>query len=477
MNTMTKNDTHATIEDVEAEDHHVSQSSILYLLQEASKLALPAKVLDYAETDSAKVPNENPEPRHSLPGSLCPSQFPDKSGEGNSQPSFLGSFSFVHARADSSPWEVMSLINQQCERLLHSRQTDGREEDFTALSNGYPSKSVPVCPTNNRIRSEGSECQEKHACPPAVSLLADSEKRDHGSIVSDIGETIIVKEEVHVAQRTKTVPECTARSTQNVDDEAADAQVNLSDHNYSFLVSTRCRLLNHRQAERVESLCSEVEVEVSPCTESPPQSNQRPASGCQEDRRLPHRKSAEPAPSPSSMTEPGLTLAREGAFKPSFGFTLDCNNNIQPHSPSQTRSHTVHKHRGPGISSATLGLSLPERPLALDHKSLRDQAEGECSGTPKTKAQTQNQTQTQAKVQTAPQPDKQRSRTPRKQAHPSRSADPCDSNLQGVIFNMNTKLDDGTNQCRLLITSNYRYSLVRFICQRNGTGVYPQPCA
>uniref|UniRef100_A0A4W4EC26 Zinc finger GATA like protein 1 n=1 Tax=Electrophorus electricus TaxID=8005 RepID=A0A4W4EC26_ELEEL len=47
-------------------------------------------------------------------------------------------------------------------------------------------------------------------------------------------------------------------------------------------------------------------------------------------------------------------------------------------------------------------------------------------------------------------------RTPRKQAHPARSPDLQDPELQGVTFSMHTELDHNTDQCRLLITSNYR---------------------
>ncbi|XP_051801917.1 GATA-type zinc finger protein 1 [Acanthochromis polyacanthus] len=55
-----------------------------------------------------------------------------------------------------------------------------------------------------------------------------------------------------------------------------------------------------------------------------------------------------------------------------------------------------------------------------------------------------------------------RIKTPRKQPHPSRSADIQDPDFQGVIFRMDTELDDSREQCRLLITS--KYSKVYYIC-------------
>ncbi|XP_054460257.1 GATA-type zinc finger protein 1 [Anoplopoma fimbria] len=52
-----------------------------------------------------------------------------------------------------------------------------------------------------------------------------------------------------------------------------------------------------------------------------------------------------------------------------------------------------------------------------------------------------------------------RTKTPRKQPHPRRSADIQDPDFQGVAFRMDTELDDNRGQCRLLITSKYSKEL------------------
>ncbi|XP_041640156.1 GATA-type zinc finger protein 1 isoform X2 [Cheilinus undulatus] len=54
-----------------------------------------------------------------------------------------------------------------------------------------------------------------------------------------------------------------------------------------------------------------------------------------------------------------------------------------------------------------------------------------------------------------------RSKTPRKQRHPSRSADIQDPDFQGVTFRMDTELDDSKEHCRLLITSKYSGELCK----------------
>ncbi|XP_024145998.1 GATA-type zinc finger protein 1 isoform X1 [Oryzias melastigma] len=56
-----------------------------------------------------------------------------------------------------------------------------------------------------------------------------------------------------------------------------------------------------------------------------------------------------------------------------------------------------------------------------------------------------------------------RTKTRRKQLHPSRSADLQDPNFQGVMFRMDTELDDTREQCRLLITSKYSKELRRSV--------------
>lgn len=49
-----------------------------------------------------------------------------------------------------------------------------------------------------------------------------------------------------------------------------------------------------------------------------------------------------------------------------------------------------------------------------------------------------------------------RTKTPRKQPNPTRSVDIQDPHFQGVTFKMDTELDESREQCRLLITSQYR---------------------
>ncbi|XP_036381100.1 GATA-type zinc finger protein 1 [Megalops cyprinoides] len=93
------------------QDHQVPQSVILYLLQEATKLASPSDSARYASTSHFN--------------SYC--QL-----DSEPQKSYTGSFSVMHSQPSSSPWEVMSLINLQCERLLCP--VDGKDVEMNSVA-------------------------------------------------------------------------------------------------------------------------------------------------------------------------------------------------------------------------------------------------------------------------------------------------------------------------------------------------------
>uniref|UniRef100_A0A8C2BS38 GATA-type domain-containing protein n=1 Tax=Cyprinus carpio TaxID=7962 RepID=A0A8C2BS38_CYPCA len=95
----------------DVQHQHVTQSSILLLLQEATKLAPP---MDDESLSSGPSHVENQDVLSVREDS-----------------EFSGSFSIMHeSERSSSAWEVMRLINQQCERLLQSGCEDGGPVDL-----------------------------------------------------------------------------------------------------------------------------------------------------------------------------------------------------------------------------------------------------------------------------------------------------------------------------------------------------------
>lgn len=120
----------------DVQHQQVTQSTILLLLQEATNLAPPA---DDGSLSSGASHGEN---RDS--GALI------LSGPQDSE--FTGSFSIMRESDCSSAWEVMCLINQQCERLLQTGRPvdlDSSDGTDTVMLSGPPecpavsSSSVP----------------------------------------------------------------------------------------------------------------------------------------------------------------------------------------------------------------------------------------------------------------------------------------------------------------------------------------------
>ncbi|XP_065150020.1 GATA-type zinc finger protein 1 [Paramisgurnus dabryanus] len=108
----------------------VTQSSILYLLQEATKLAAPAG--DHGLSSSAPHGDASCSVR--------------KEPSCSSSSEFTGSFSIMRESVSSNAWEVMRLINQQCEWLL--RSGCGHEEETETDSLGI-TEPVPLAASHS----------------------------------------------------------------------------------------------------------------------------------------------------------------------------------------------------------------------------------------------------------------------------------------------------------------------------------------
>lgn len=103
-----------------AEDSCGSQPSILYLLQEAMQIVTPVTKLD---AGGLKHESKENVVRCNQECFISQNTNSYKQGELETPSSFKGTISVK----SSSPWEVMSLINIQCEKLLHSKQLNGEE--------------------------------------------------------------------------------------------------------------------------------------------------------------------------------------------------------------------------------------------------------------------------------------------------------------------------------------------------------------
>ncbi|XP_063045862.1 GATA-type zinc finger protein 1 [Engraulis encrasicolus] len=237
---------------------------------EASKLVLPPQVQDQ------HIPYDgNPEHRQ-LPPTECMSSslFSDgkREGGGMLEPNVL------LPDQGNSPLEVMHLINQQCERLLHPV---GLGDKATA---GFMTLSTHFCPEKfQHLNSTSSEVVEGLICggeedPRSSSCPShNANKISHDDVFERRNGAAAVEEEETVEGVTAgpTTPDEAVKSS-TVEPEDPQ-QVNLSDHNYSFLVSTECTTGASSSCleDRVELLCAEVVEETS----STVLSDCRPTSG------------------------------------------------------------------------------------------------------------------------------------------------------------------------------------------------------
>ncbi|XP_051985549.1 GATA-type zinc finger protein 1 [Xyrauchen texanus] len=135
------------------EQQQVTQSTILYLLQEATKLAPPA--------DEEHFSSEHTDAH-------CGHDDLHKDSE------FSGSFSVMRECEHSSAWEVMRLINQQCERLLQSSCDDDGDQVDLLLNTVMSSTPSSEAPFERNCPVASTRCIPPHVCfSPAVICSSD----------------------------------------------------------------------------------------------------------------------------------------------------------------------------------------------------------------------------------------------------------------------------------------------------------------
>lgn len=379
----------STREDKDPEALCMTQSSILYLLQEATKLVTPPK-LPSLDTPFHHNTNEI------ISYSSTSLKHGQEVGPDKTQPSFRGAFSML----SSSPWEVMTLINLQCERLLHSDGTYGQEEDsethkiktdtkpedgeftrewssFTsAVSTSVLYSGVNADDVMEQIMESDVCCSVPHILDPAGQMSIQSSSENCESITIQAGEDLA---------------ELISKTTEGMSEDGTD--------NY-FLVQTSVLPLD---LTKKEEIC---------------QPTIKNREGVNEPKSVTFISKAQQSPEISSVDFTSSLVAEkyeDSCFSFNVGGNADC--------------------------ESALVLKTPASRTDLNNN-LEDETLHEADKT---------------RTVLSPQPRSgNRRRTPRKQAHPARSADLQDPGLQGVTFSMHTELDHSTDQCRLLITSNLR---------------------
>ncbi|XP_035493647.2 ferredoxin-2, mitochondrial isoform X1 [Scophthalmus maximus] len=405
-------------------------SALVYLLQEVSRLASPVHnsfldtsppskwlsetsrqhefMVEKEDGDAHFFPTFDSSCQHSLSGVLPFNQVNKVREESHSSESAT----LVEPHRElNSPWKVLSLINLQCERLLHRR--DGEESNPSLVSSA---------------RKSGHQTAKSSTAATEQGVGSDSV-----NVKNSLRPSLIIY------KRREIIPELVKENA------ASSSQPQLWDKREAMFR----QFFSDKHVPYSENALSQAHVPSAPL-------NTQMTFNLNEDTSLALSKSA-------------ITLD----WNANIALTSDalCDNQLSP--PSATL---------PSPQSVSLFLSATERCHSLPKKDNKitgsnpecTHATREEKSPPDEQQKSLNYNVPSAKlapelrpVQTegiAPLSSQQwRTKTPRKQSHPSRSVDIQDPDIQGVTFSMGTELDDSREQCRLLITSKYSKELFKSV--------------
>ena len=415
-----------------AMEHDASHSALLYLFQEVSKLAspihnsfldtnLPSPWLNETSRQGPFMAKKEEDDEHSFQISNGSYQH----GLSHKMP--CNQMKKVMEKSHSSKVstfvdpQVLSLIDLQCERLLH--HSDVEESDFSSASSDTKLDHSVDEATDGTDQGVGGdfisvECTlrpsvlvcEREDTPVCVSSVEDVRvcSGGAGTPESSVKDCCLQSQaaEKTVAVRPELEEEISASSQPHHRDKREN----------KFSVH---RLFKWNQEGKKNCFSPEQDILKAPFSENESVSTQLTFIE-NEDASV-------------AFTKPALTLDHNANLAWTTEFPCD---KITASTPKCT--HAPIEEKFPPISQV---------------KSLS--CDGEKNHSPSAPSEPEHRP-VQKEKNVLPFTQKWRTKTPRKQPRPSRSADIQDPDFQGVTFRMDTELDDSREQCRLLITSKYR---------------------
>ncbi|XP_037619747.1 GATA-type zinc finger protein 1 [Sebastes umbrosus] len=447
-------------------EHDASHSALFYLFQEVSKLASPIHnsfldtnspstwlhetsrkgpfIVKKEEEDAHPFQISNSSCQHSLSRMSPYNQMKKVKEESHSTK--VTTLVEPHPKC-KSPWKVLSLINLQCERLLHQR--DVEESDPSSVSSTTKSSTATADVTD---QGDGGDCvsvectlrpsllvYERQEIPACVSFVEDM--RGDCSRGAYKPQGCVKDSEVGCCVQSQTA-------------EKADT-VSVFSVKRQFEWNQECK--RDRFSSQQDILHASFSENVSSQTHIPYASlNAQLTFNSNEDTSVALSKPALTLDHNANLvltTEPPcdtqLPLPSSGVLPTSQSFLFS----------TTEKCHSLAKHNNkitaskPECTHAHIEEKCP--PVAqLKSSSYTGETTPSPSATPKPEPRP-----VQKEEIAAPSTQQWRTKTPRKQPHPSRSANIQDPDFQGVTFRMDTELDDNREQCRLLITSKYSKEL------------------
>ncbi|KAJ0033000.1 hypothetical protein NQD34_000107 [Periophthalmus magnuspinnatus] len=347
-----------------------SSSALHYLFQEVSKLTSPihSSFIETGHTEDV----------------LCPESVPHKP---------LSAL----VKNVQSPLKVLSLINLQCERLLHQSEDDADHSSllffsdfgFSKPAEDLPDTAQPLNCESNSLRQSDSrlkkgcspEDSETKKCPVSFPVKAEGAKS-----TADTPQT----------------PELQFTVGLDLSSDWTEETLSTQHTFYDFLP---------------EALCTDEHLSFSP-----------DEALCASETSLPQDHNANICLSPEEPHK-GPVESADSQFYP-----RSC-------SPSEQKPQNIKVTPGSACDDSSEDVPTPQTVGGGDEPSAE-------------LTSAEKRTSASCEEQCALWRSKRR-----KQPRPSRSASVQDPDFQGVTFRMDTELDDAEGQCRLRITSQYSTDL------------------
>ncbi|XP_059202300.1 GATA-type zinc finger protein 1 [Centropristis striata] len=450
-------------------EHDASHSALFYLFQEVSKLASPIHnsfldtnspstwlndtsrqghfILKKEEEDGHPFQISTSSYQHSL---SCMSPYNQmKKVKEESHNSKNTTLVEPHPKCNS-PWKVLSLINLQCERLLHKKdveELDSSSVSTTQLDHSTDKSSTATADVMDQ--GVGGNCLSVE-CTLRPSLLI-YERQEIPSCVSLVED---VRGDCSGGDR-RFKPHCCAKDfelgccVQSQNAEKADTVSVFSN-----------RQLEWNQEVKEDSFSSAEDILHVPFSGNILSQTHKPYAYLNAQLTVNSNEDACVV-----LSKPALALDHNANF--AVTTELPCDTQLPPLSsvlpPAQSVSLLL------GSNETCQSLTKKDDKITAS-KPQSTPARTEEKGPPVTQLKPSKNTSFSAtskseprSVQkeeiTAPSTQQGRAKTLRKQPHPRRSANIQDPDFQGVTFRMDTELDANREQCRLLITSKYSKEL------------------
>lgn len=345
------------------------------------------------------------------------------------------------SKVAASPWKVLSLINLQCEKLLHQENPEGLDtrSASSATKLAYSvSKSSTAAPDVINTGVKSGQCMLGPT--PSVSVVQDVTESSPG----DNFKLQCCVKDSKVGARLQTAEETDSVRAELLEDSTT-ASLDLQHRNKIQVNFSANKPIGCSQGCKKACSSRKQDILDAPLTDN----YLSQADNAYLNAKLPCNSNETCA----ALPKPALTLDHNANL--TLSVEVQCDNELLPLSPIQ-----------PSSQSPSLLFSTAESSLSLSKQDDRKDAPIEEGAPPDAQI---NSCASKAELWTVQNEEigssssqQWRTKTRRKQPHPSRSAVIQDPDFQGVIFRMDTELDESREQCRLLITAKYRYTHYRY---------------